>query len=94
MPPGHAPVVRELVVPILRGDKVVAIIGVGNKPTDYDERDVEVVSLLGDFWWDIAERKRAEEAVTQHAARVLDLYNNAPCGYHSLDQDSTLQLGR
>jgi PAS domain S-box-containing protein len=86
-PPGHAPVVRELVVPILRGDKVVAIIGVGNKPADYDEHDVELVSLLGDFWWDIAERKRAEEAVAQHAALVQDLYNNAPCGYHSLDQD-------
>ena len=89
LPPGHAPVVRELVVPILRGDRVVAIIGVGNKPSDYDEQDVEVVYRLGDFWWDIAERKRAEEAVTQHAARVLDLYNNAPCGYHSLDQDGT-----
>ena len=90
LPPGHAPVVRELVVPILRGDKVVAIIGVGNKPTDYDEQDVNVVSLLGDFWWDIAERKRAEEAVTKHAALVLDLYNNAPCGYQSLDQEGTI----
>ncbi len=89
LPPGHAPVVRELVVPILRGDKVVAIIGVGNKPSDYDEQDVEVVSLLGDLWWDIAERKRAEEAVAKHAALVLDLYNNAPCGYHSVDQEGT-----
>ncbi len=40
-----------MVVPILRGDKVVAIIGVGNNATDYDERDVELVSRLGDFWW-------------------------------------------
>ena len=89
LPPGHAPVVRELVVPILRGDKVVAIIGVGNKPSDYDGQDVEVVSLLGDLWWDIAERKRAEEAAAKHAALVLDLYNNAPCGYHSIDQEGT-----
>ncbi len=63
LPPGHAPVVRELVVPILRGDKVVAIIGVGNKLSDYDEQDVEVVSRLGDFWWDIAKRKRAEAEI-------------------------------
>ena len=61
MPPGHAPVVRELVVPIFRADKIVAIIGVGNKPSDYDEWDVETVSLLGDLSWDITERKRAEE---------------------------------
>ena len=70
LPPGHAPVVRELVVPILRGDKVVAIIGVGNKPTDYDEHDVEVVSLLGDFWWDIAERKRAEAEIRKLNAEL------------------------
>ncbi len=63
MPPGHAPVMRELVVPISRANKIVAIIGVGNKPSDYDERDVEMVSLLGDLSWDIAERKRAEEAL-------------------------------
>ena len=40
MPEGHAEVVRELVVPIVRGDKIRAILGVGNKPTDYTEQDV------------------------------------------------------
>jgi GAF domain-containing protein len=64
MPPGHAPVLRELLVPIFRADKIVAIIGVGNKPSDYNEWDVEAVSLLGDLSWDITERKRAEEACT------------------------------
>jgi PAS domain S-box-containing protein len=65
MPPGHAPVMRELVVPIFRGDKIVAIIGVGNKPSDYDKRDIEVLSTLGDIWWDIAERKRAVEEIAK-----------------------------
>jgi len=31
MPEGHALVERELVVPIMREDKIVAILGVGNK---------------------------------------------------------------
>jgi hypothetical protein len=35
MPAGYAEVVRELVVPVLRGEKVKAILGVGNKPSDY-----------------------------------------------------------
>jgi signal transduction histidine kinase len=60
MPKGHAIVVRELVVPVLRGDLIVAILGVGNKSTDYDQRDLDVVTLLADLAWDIAERKRAE----------------------------------
>jgi len=63
LPPGHAPVVRELVVPVMRGDKIVAVLGVGNKETDYAGEDVDVVSLLADLAWEITERKRMEEAL-------------------------------
>lgn len=65
MPEGHAPVIRELVVPVLRSDTIVALLGVGNKPVDYTEQDVETVVVLADLAWDIAERKRAEEALRQ-----------------------------
>lgn len=63
LPEGHAPVIRELVVPVIRGDKVMAILGVGNKPTKYTERDLELVSYLADVCWDIAERKEIEEKI-------------------------------
>ncbi|HAZ02114.1 MAG TPA: hypothetical protein DCY97_08055, partial [Marinilabiliales bacterium] len=33
----------------------------GNKPTDYDQKDIEAVSLLADLAWEIAERKLAED---------------------------------
>ena len=77
MPPGHANVIRELVAPIFRGDKLVAIVGVGNKPADYDTDDIETVSLLADFAWDIAERKRAEiereKLITELEAKNAEL---------------------
>jgi PAS domain S-box-containing protein len=63
LPPGHAPVIRELVLPVFRGDSIVAIIGVGNKSHDYTGDDVDAVSFLADLAWEIAERKRAEEAL-------------------------------
>ena len=44
MPEGHAPVVRELVVPVIREEKIVAILGVGNKQSDYVPQDVETVA--------------------------------------------------
>ncbi|MBD2775604.1 PAS domain S-box protein [Iningainema tapete] len=39
---------------------------------------------------DITERKQAEEALAKYAHEVEDLYNNAPCGYHSLDSEGRL----
>ena len=68
LPPGHAAVKREMVVPILRDGRIVAIIGVGNKPTDYNAIDVEIVLSLGQLSWEIFERRRAvDELQTAHA---------------------------
>ncbi|MCW7463728.1 PAS domain-containing sensor histidine kinase [Leptospira limi] len=39
---------------------------------------------------DITNRKIAEENLMKSYERILDLYNNAPCGYHSLDKDNIL----
>lgn len=39
------------------------------------------------FLHDITERKEAEERLTSSLAEIKDLYDNAPCGYHSLDPD-------
>ena len=50
----------ELVVPVFRNDRVVAVFAVGNKPRPYVEHDVEIVSSLADLAWDIAGRKQAE----------------------------------
>ena len=63
LPEGHAPVIRELVVPIFRGKLIKAIIGVGNKPENYDGKDIEIISQLGDLSWDIVENKIADEKI-------------------------------
>ena len=60
MPEGHAIIKRELVVPIIRGEKIIAIIGVGNKAEDYDVEDVKLVSAMSGIAWDIIARKQAE----------------------------------
>lgn len=62
LPQGHAEVLREVVVPVIHGEHVVAIFGVGNKSTDYVADDVEVVQAVASMAMDIVARKRAEEA--------------------------------
>ncbi|MDF3819648.1 PAS domain-containing sensor histidine kinase [Leptospira sp. 96542] len=39
---------------------------------------------------DITNRKIAEENLMKSYERILDLYNNAPCGYHSLDSEGKI----
>jgi PAS domain S-box-containing protein len=77
LPPGHAPVIREMVVPIFRKDKIVAILGVGNKPTDYNNDDIEGITYLAEVAWEIAERKRAEEALKERVKESNCLYSIA-----------------
>jgi len=76
LPEGHAAVVRELVVPIMRADKVVAILGVGNKPEAYTEEDIETVSYLSDVMWQFVEQKQAEEQLLASGERYRSLYQN------------------
>ena len=69
MPEGHAHVERELVVPIMRANRVEALLGIGNKPTLYNESDTKVVELLANLAWDIVLRKQAQNAFTESEQR-------------------------
>jgi two-component system, cell cycle sensor histidine kinase and response regulator CckA len=77
MPKGHAAVVRELVVPIFRDGRIVAILGVGNKPTDYTEEDIRTIEYLADVAWEITRRKRAESALRDSEELLTKIFNSS-----------------
>ncbi len=56
-----------------------------NKNLEY--RTVELEAINQHLQTEIIEHKLAKTALQKSAEEVLDLYNNAPCGYHSLDPD-------
>ena len=91
MPPGHAAVTRLLTTPVMRGDVVVAILGVGNKPVDYDNADVTTVNLLADLAWDITGRMRAEQEsrVAEENYRVV--FENAKVGIFQSTPDGVFR---
>ncbi|MBT0666597.1 PAS domain S-box protein [Geobacter pelophilus] len=81
-----AVVVREMVVPVFRNNKIVAILGLGNKPHEYNESDVKVVSLLADLAWDIAEKKLQEEQQLQSARQYEVLTETSLDAYWIVDR--------
>jgi len=87
-PEGHAPIVRELVVPVLRDEVIIAVLGVGNKPIDYTERDVQTLQRLADFAWEIIERKHAEEALQESEARFKAMFHNHDAVMLLVDPDT------
>ena len=53
------------------------------------ERTEDLRHTVEQLEWEIEERRQTEEALAQQVTLVQDLYNNAPCGYHSLDPEGT-----
>jgi len=87
MPDGHAPVQRELVVPIIRGNKVMGVLGVGNKETDYNEQDVKIVSTLVDLTWDIVLAKQSEKWIRDSEEKYRSLVESTSDWIWKLDQN-------
>ncbi len=87
LPEGYAPVIRMLTVPVMRDGLVVAIVGVGNKPTDYDQDDVESVGDLAGIAMDLVERKQAVQKL--HLA--ASVFANTQEGIIILDAEANIQ---
>ena len=62
-PEGHFEVVRHLSVPIFDADAIVAVAGVGNKATPYDDSDLKQTHLFMSSMWAILKQKKAAEEI-------------------------------
>ncbi len=82
LPEGHVTILRELLVPIFDADKIVAIIGVGNKATDYQEKDITVLTLLAKNAWILIQRKHVEEALKESEERFRTMSESSLTGVY------------
>jgi two-component system, sensor histidine kinase and response regulator len=73
LPPDHAPLQRFLTIPVAEGGLVRMLAGVGNKPTDYSELDVESVQLIANAIWRTVRQRRAEQALRLNESRFRRL---------------------
>jgi len=58
---------RHMDVPVFEGERIVAVAGVGNKETPYDENDVRQLTLLMLGMWRLVQRKQGEDRLRSTA---------------------------
>ncbi|HDQ40090.1 MAG TPA: PAS domain S-box protein [Desulfonatronum sp.] len=61
LPPGHPPLHTYLTIPIVSQGRIMAVVGVANKPDAYNESDIRQLTLMMDAVWMIVQRKKADE---------------------------------
>ncbi|MFO1372450.1 MAG: GAF domain-containing protein [Candidatus Competibacteraceae bacterium] len=64
-PAGHAELRKYLTVPVFSGGRIVGVIGVANKESDYHETDILQLTLLMEAVWKVVERREAEDKERQ-----------------------------
>jgi diguanylate cyclase (GGDEF)-like protein/PAS domain S-box-containing protein len=69
-PEGHFHLVRHLGVPIIDRERIVGVMGVGNKEEPYDEIDAIQVNLFMNSMWQILKQKRTETTVRKLSRSV------------------------
>jgi len=59
-PEGHAKLYKYLTIPVFMKDRIVAVVGVANKKTDYTQTDILQLTLLMDSVWKATYRRQME----------------------------------
>jgi len=71
-------IIRELAIPVMRKDKIVSVLGLGNKSSNYTISDLEMVSKLADLAWDMVENKKIENELKESEAIFSAFMENSP----------------
>ena len=74
-PEGHIEIKRFMAVPLVFENRVVAVLAVGNKGRDYNNDDIDQVSLLLEGMWQIMLRKKAEDDLVKQSEKVKHFTN-------------------
>lgn len=72
-PEGHVHIKRHMNVPVFDGDRIVIVAGVGNKDEEYNQGDVQQLTLLMEGMWRLLEHKRAEEELRRYKDHLEDV---------------------
>lgn len=71
-------ITRHLNIPLFDGERLFAILGVGNKDDAYDPLDARQLTLLIQAMWRLIQRKRAEDSLKESEAKHRIFLQSVP----------------
>ena len=84
-PHGHAPLHRFLSIPVIEDGHILAVVGVANKATDYDESDTRQLQLLMDAVWKYINKQEAARSTSRNQRLPGELNQLCQCSYYRVE---------
>lgn len=75
-PEGSSAFRRELLLPVIRHNRPVALLGIADKPTPYTPADRDAAALLADVIWHLVKSKWSETYLRKSELRFRNLFQN------------------
>ena len=90
LPEGHTPLKRFMSIPVMEDDKIHYLFGIGNKPEDYEERDVVSIQLIANELSNIMRQRNADKALKENEKKYRGLFDNALDMIHIVDKNGII----
>jgi PAS domain S-box-containing protein len=91
MPAGHVAMDNVMFAPLTVDDRVLGIIGLANKSTDFTDEDAALAQAFGDMAAMALRRVHMEEALRESEERFRSFFENAQIGVALVDQSTKFQ---
>lgn len=74
----RAAMIREIAIPVVRSGRLLAILGLGNKPGIYLENDATLAEALASMTFDLVIRKQSEEILRENEEKFRAVFRTSP----------------
>lgn len=91
-PQGHVELQRFVSIPVIIDQKIVAVVGLGNKEADYEDADVNEMTVLMKGVWNAVARRIAEEKLILERNKYLQTLFSIGEGVMVVDRDGHIEM--
>lgn len=92
LPEGHFHLARHMSAPIMDGEKIMGVCGVGNKTAPYKEADAKQLAIYMHNVWKIILARRTETALKKSEEQFKGIFENMENGYLLCDWQGQIEL--